>query len=581
MAAPFNGLPGLMLTIPTSVISGELSRKLRAIADIGFEGVDLSLADAQAADTAGLIQAEGLQIASIIAKQDEIPQALHTARTIGAPLVVAEITAIPKSLPVLHATRLALCPTREVEDDIRALVSGASDPMLGLALSSYEALKDGSRPARLRDLDGAKVFHISLLDGPQQPLLPAQGILNLGGFARVLARSGYDGPWSTGIAAQDANNVLNAYRSLVAVLNDAAQTEPLLRKSTPQLPAKVPAKGIEFIEFSVDAAGAATLEANLSALAFRRERQHFTKQVTLWRQGSVNIVINQENTGHAGQMMADHGPCVCDMGLRVQNAAETQARASALGTPAFDQSIALGELNIPAIPGIGGSIVHFIDEQSDLHRVWDIEFAPVGRTKATQPAGLRRIDHVAQTMPFDEMQSWLLYYLSTFEMTKSPVVNVADPSGIVRSQAIETPEGEVRLNLNGASDEQTLAGSFMSGKTGAGVQHVAFQTDDIFETSARLTECGFARLQVPHQYYNETQAEFGLNDALTDALRQGHILYDRDEQGAYFQLYGEAIFDGFFFEIVQRQGRYAGYGARNAPVRLTSQAKARDQKGAV
>ncbi len=571
-----------MLTIPTSVVPGDLAAKLRTIADIGFRGIDLSLKDAIAfdGDAARLVKAVGLRIAALVTPQEQLSDALAQAKSNDVDLVVVDVTTVPIALPSLATTRLALRPTRELEYEVRALTAHSADPLLGLALDSFEVLRDGSRPARMRDQDGTKVFHVSLLDGPLRPMLPGQGTLNLGGLARVLARAGYDGPWSTGIVSRGSDDVLNAYRSLVTVISDAAATEPLLRNATPNLPAKVPAKGFEFIEFSVDAESAVTLEGTLSALTFRRERQHLSKQVTLWRQGAVNIVINQENTGHAGEVFANHGPSVCDMGLRVQNAAETQDRARALGTSGFDQSVVLGELDIPAIRGVGDSVIHFIDEQSDLHRVWDIEFAPVGRAKATQPAGIRRIDHVAQTMPFDEMQSWLLYYLSTFEMTKSAIVNVADPSGTVRSQAIETPEGEVRLNLNGAADDLTFAGSFVAGNIGAGVQHIAFQTDDIFETSARLSESGFCRLQISPQYYADTQAAFALDDDLTGALRRGHILYDRDDGGAYFQLYGEAIFGGFFFEIVQRQGRYAGYGARNAPVRLAAQAQNRNQQGA-
>ena len=424
MAAAHDGLRGLMLTFPTSVVVGDLSDKLRAIAAIGFEAVDLNMDDAERPDAAHLVQAAGLKIASVVAVQGDISAALKAAYFIGATLVVADILTLPLDVPNLDAVRLALRPTREIENDVRALVTQANDPMLGLALNSFEALKDGSRPARLRDFIGKKVFHVTLHDGPNQPMLPAQGTLNLGGFARVLARSGYDGPWVAGVASAGDRAVLNAYRSLVTVMSDAAQTEPLLRDAVPAFPAKVPVKGIEFIEFAVDPQAAATLEAMLTGLAFRRERQHLTKQVTLWRQGAVNIVINQENSGHSGDVMKNHGPSVCDMGLRVQNAAETQDRARALGTPAFDQSVGLGELNIPAIRGVGGSVIHFIDEQSDLHRVWDIEFAPVGHAKAIQPAGIRRIDHIAQTMPFDEMQSWLLYYLSTVEMTKSSLIRL-------------------------------------------------------------------------------------------------------------------------------------------------------------
>ena len=575
-----------MLTIPTHIVPGEFTEKLKAIAAVGFDAIDLSVSDVAQSDgdlsaLADLVEKAGLTIASLGAVPSGASAALieaklEMAQSLGASVLILDIEGdVPTNLPSAEGVRLALRPTRATEAAVLAFIAAQDDPQIGLALNAFEMLGDGSRPARLRDLDGASVFHVALWDGPNTPMLPGQGTLNLGGLARVLARSGYAGPWSVGANPDGHDTLRNAYRSLVTVLSDASQTEPLLQGTTPQLPPKVPTTGFEFIEFAVDDASAAELEGVLAAMAFRRERDHRSKRVALWRQGAVNIVINRERAGHAAQAFADHGPCVCDMGLRVRDAAQTVARAKSLGTQDFTQSVGLGELDIPAVRGIGGSLLHFIDERSDLHRVWDIEFEPVRSTKAAPPAGLRRIDHVAQTMRYAEMQSWLLYYLTTFEMTKSAIVNVADPSGIVRSQAIETPEGEVRLNLNGAADAETLAGSFVSGRPGAGVQHIAFQTDDIFETSTLLRSSGFQRLPIPKNYYADTQAEFGLEDTTVQALQAHGLLYDEDAGGAYYQLYGQSIFDGFFFEIVQRKGRYVGYGARNAPVRLASQSRSR------
>lgn len=575
-----------MLTIPTQIVAGQMAKKLEAIAATGFDAIDLSLSDVAQFDgplsvLAKMIETAGLKIASLGAVPSgssaaSIKAKIDMAKTLGINTLIVDVARhVPDDLPKSGRVRLALRPTRAAEAGVVAYITAQNDPNIGLALNAFEVLGDGSRPARLRNLDGASVFHVALWDGPAAPMLPGQGTLNLGGLARVLARGGFRGPWSVGAAPEGRDTLRNAYRSLVTVLSDAAQTEPLLQGATPDLPAKVPAKGFEFIEFAVDEASATEIETVLTSMAFRRERKHRSKQVALWRQGAVNIVINREGAGHAAQALADHGPCVCDMGLRVQDASETVARVKSLGTQDFTQAVGLGELDIPAVRGVGGSVIHFIDERSDLHRVWDIEFEPASISKATPPAGLRRIDHVAQTMRYEEMQSWLLYYLTTFEMMKSPIVNVADPSGIVRSQAIETPEGEVRLNLNGAADADTLAGSFVSGRPGAGVQHIAFQTDDIFETSTLLKASGFQRLPIPQNYYADTQAEFGLDDEATQTLRAHNLLYDEDAGGAYFQLYGQSIFDGFFFEIVQRKGRYMGYGARNASVRLASQSRSR------
>ena len=568
-----------MLCVSTASVSGNLVQKLEAISIAGFHGVELcaSELDGNAAQIAKQCDDLGLKIHALdigptTGNSDQISEHLTLARELGAPVMIQNMSSGNfNNLPDLNTLRdikLALRPCRSCDKNAVQYVQDRDHPSLGLVLNSADILSDGSRPARLRHILGRHIFHVQLADGQNGDLVPGLGILNLQGFLRVVVRSGYSGPLCVSGAASDVGS---AYRALLNLLDEVSKTEPNASFGNPPLAPRVPTTGIEFIEFCVDATSAYALTQLLSSMAFRKERSHVSKDVALWRQGAVNIVINQERDGHAGQLFRDHGPMVCDMGLRVQNADETVARANALGTKGVSQVVGLGELKIPAIRGVGGSLLHFIDEQSDLHRVWDIEFEPVRRTQATPPAGLRRIDHIAQTMKYDEMQDWLLYYISTFEMEKSAVVNVNDPAGVVLSQAIESPEGEVRLNLNGAHGQDSIAGSFVADMLGAGVQHLAFATDDIFETSAVLTTNGFTRLSVPASYYAETQERFDLDASLVADLKSHNILYDQDEQGAYFQLYSETLFDGFFFEIVQRCKGYAGYGARNAPVRLLAQ----------
>ena len=571
-----------MLCVSTDSVSGSLEQKLEAIAAAGFHGVELSAPEvigystkvAKQCDALG-IKICALSIAQGAFNRDETAEYVRLARELSARVLILDITADQISdlpdLDALQDVKLALRPAPFCEAEVVALVQGCDHPCLGLVLNSAYVLSDGSRPARLRHILGRHIFHIQLVDGDKGDLVPGLGILNLQGFLRVIVRAGYIGPICVSGAANGSNDMGNAYRALLNLLDEVSKTEPHANFGNPFLAPRVPATGIEFIEFCVDTKNAHKLTHLLSTMAFRKERSHVSKDVSLWRQGAVNIVINQEHDGHAGQLFKEHGPMVCDMGLRVQNADETVARANALGTKTVSQEVGLGELTIPAIRGVGGSLLHFIDEQSDLHRVWDIEFEPTKRTRATPPSGLRRIDHIAQTMKFDEMQDWLLYYISTFEMEKSPVVNVNDPSGVVLSQAIESPEGEVRLNLNGAHGQDSIAGSFVADKLGAGVQHLAFATDDIFETSAVLIANGFPRLPIPSSYYAETQERFDLDPSLVADLKSYNILYDQDSAGAYFQLYSETLFDGFFFEIVQRRNGYAGYGARNAPVRLAAQ----------
>ncbi|WP_298849107.1 sugar phosphate isomerase/epimerase and 4-hydroxyphenylpyruvate domain-containing protein [uncultured Ruegeria sp.] len=620
----------MCLSVSTTSIPGNLADKLRAIAEAGFDGVELHEPDLTAFDgppsrIREIASDVGLKICLLQpfhnlecqtggARQrafDRLRRKLDLMTALGTDLLLvgsafdveesatqdqviadlSEATDIAKDMG-LRLAYMGLPWSDLNHSDAQALrvVETIDSPHFGLALNSFFSLADGTKPACLRDIPGERLFHVQLSDAPRFEmdirklkrhfgLLPGLGSLNLAGFVRVLARAGYKGPWSIArvneVAPQPGGRTLarDSYRSLVNLLDEVSRTEPETDFGIANLPDRVCASGFEFVEFTADETSGAQLVDMLSALCFRMERKHASKSVELWRQGAVNIVVNSEKEGFAHSAFLGHGASVCDMGLRVKDADQTVQRATALGAPNFSQSVGTGELDIPAIRGVGGNVIHFIDEKSDLHRVWDIEFEPVAKNEATQPAGLRRIDHLAQTMRHDEMQSWLLYYISTFDMAKSPIVNVADPSGVVQSQAIESPEGEVRLNLNGAVGRRTLAASFLEDGFGAGVQHIAFQSDDIFETSDQLLKSGFPSLYIPENYYADLQATFGLEDDLIARLRRGNILYDRAKGAEYFQIFSRPIFNGFFFEIVERRAGYAGYGARNAPIRLAAQRK--------
>jgi 4-hydroxyphenylpyruvate dioxygenase len=225
------------------------------------------------------------------------------------------------------------------------------------------------------------------------------------------------------------------------------------------------------------------------------------------------------------------------------------------------------ELQIPAIRGVGGSILRLLDAGSDLSRIWSVDF----RSDASPApgAGLTGIDHLGQTMAYDEMLSWALFYASIFDTRKAPMVDVADPDGLVRSQAVQS--GGLRITLNGAEARRTLAGRFVEDTFGASVQHIAFATDDILATASELARRDFPLLQIGDNYYDDVEARFGLDPALVARMRAAKVLYDEDAGGQFFQLYSAPRSDGFFFEIVQRQGNYQGYGAPNAPFRIAAQ----------
>jgi 4-hydroxyphenylpyruvate dioxygenase len=223
------------------------------------------------------------------------------------------------------------------------------------------------------------------------------------------------------------------------------------------------------------------------------------------------------------------------------------------------------------VRGVGGSLLYFVDRRSELARVWDIEFEAVGEAQGTG-AGLIDVDHISQSMHYEEMLSWLLFYTSLLDVSKLPVRDVLDPGGLVKSQVLQTAGGELRIVLNASLSKRALSSRFLSEAFGSGVQHIAFATSDILATAQRLKANRLGVLAVPDNYYDDLEGTTDLSAPQIAALKANNVLYDRDETGEYLQMYTQTFDQGFFFEIVERRG-YHGFGAVNAPIRLAAQSR--------
>jgi 4-hydroxyphenylpyruvate dioxygenase len=228
-------------------------------------------------------------------------------------------------------------------------------------------------------------------------------------------------------------------------------------------------------------------------------------------------------------------------------------------------------MDIPAVRGLGGSLLYFVDHKTGLDRLWDVDFDPI-EADSFVGAGLTTVDHVSQSMHYEEMLTWLLFYTSLLDVQKTPVQTVIDPGGVVQSQAIETRDGSLRLILNASQSQRTLSSRFLTELFGSGVQHIALGTGDIFATVEHLKENGIDLLPIPENYYDDLEVRTDLSADDVERLRAGNILYDREGPAEYFQVYTKALEGGFFFEIVERRN-YQGYGAVNAPIRLASQTR--------
>lgn len=613
-------------SIATVSISGEFPEKLQAIAKAGFDGVeifenDFLAYDESPRDVGRMVRDFGLEITLFQPFRDfeGMPEP-HRTRTfdraerkfdvmqeLGTDLVLVCSNVSPISLGGIDRAAAdfhelgeraakrglrvgyeALAWGRHISDhrDAWEIVRRADHPNVGLILDSFHSLARKIDIGSIRSIPKEKIFIVQLADAPLIDMdllywsrhfrnMPGEGDLPVTDFVAAIAETGYDGYFSLEIFNDQFRGgspkaiAADGHRSLIYLGDQVRRRPGVTSLSVPAMPERAAVKNVAFVEFAVDEADADQLTAMLKTLGFRRTQTHKTKKVDVYQQGQIRILVNTESVGFASSAYAVHGPSAYAMALEVEDANEAYRRALALGAEPFSQPVNPGELEIPAIRGVGGGLVYLIDTKTQLGRLWEVDFQPVEAGADPEPANLATIDHVAQTVAYEEMLTWLLFYTSIFDTRKSPMVDIIDPAGVVRSQVIENAEGSLRITMNGAENRRTLAGHFIAEKFGSGIQHIAFNTDDIFATAAALRANGFKALPISPNYYGDVEARFGLDPELTERLRAENILYDRDEDGEYFQLYSGTFAEGFFFEIVQRKG-YRGYGAANAIFRISA-----------
>jgi 4-hydroxyphenylpyruvate dioxygenase len=617
----------MKLAIATVSLSGDLAEKLTAIAAAGFKGVeifenDLLSFNGTPADVRKMVADLGLEIITFQPFRDfegmppesrertfaRAERKFDLMAELGCNLLLVCSNVSPQSLGGIDRAAAdfhalgerarrrgmlvgfeALAWGRHINDyrDAWEAVRRADHPAIGLVLDSFHIFARRTDLAPIRSIPRDRVFLVQLADAPMLDMdalswsrhfrnFPGQGELPLLDFMEALQATNFDGLLSLEIfndqfRAGSARSVaVDGQRSLLFLLDQLRERTGAAPGMPTVLPPRSKALGTEFIEFAIDESEAPAFEKVLRGLGFARAGVHKSKAVTRWSQGAINIVVNTEKEGFAHSFNITHGTAVCAIGLKVDDAAATLNRAQLLHDNPFRQAVGPGELEIPAVRGLGGSLVYFIDAKSELGRVWDIEFEPTGEVGPS--AGLTVVDHISQSMHYEEMLTWVLFYTSLLDLKKTAEQDVLDPGGLVKSQVVQSPGGELRIALNASQSVRTQSSRFLNEAFGSGVQHIAFTTDDMAATVRRLEANGVALLPIPENYYDDLEAKTDLPPERIDDLKAHNILYERDGNAEYLQVYTRTFEERFFFEIVERRG-YGGFGAVNASIRLAAQSR--------
>ncbi|MEU5703106.1 bifunctional sugar phosphate isomerase/epimerase/4-hydroxyphenylpyruvate dioxygenase family protein [Streptomyces aurantiacus] len=444
------------------------------------------------------------------------------------------------------------------------IVEAADHPALGTCLDSFHILARGSDPKDLEgiaDIPGEKIFFLQLADAPLMAMdvlqwsrhyrcFPGQGGFDLAGLLGHVIRAGYRGPLSLEVfndvfrQAEAGPTAVDALRSLLVLQESAGLTEP---------PAPVVPTGIAFAELT--GPDVEPVSELLEALGFARTARHRSKPVDLWEQGEARVLLN---TGPGARR---DGTRLAAVGLESPDPAGAARRAESLLAPVLPRRRAPEDVPLDAVAAPDGTELFFCATGRPGLPSWTSDFEPVGHP-APATGGVRRIDHLALTQPWHQFDEAALFHRSVLGLGAQESVDVADPYGLLRSRAVTNADGSVRIALG--------VGAAPSADDGGRAQHVALATDDLVTAARRFRAAGGRLLTIPANYYDDLAARYEFADGELETLRGLGILYDRDAGGAFRHCYTETI-GRVFFELVQRDEGYRGYGAGNAPVRLAAQ----------
>ncbi|MBH3124466.1 bifunctional sugar phosphate isomerase/epimerase/4-hydroxyphenylpyruvate dioxygenase family protein [Serratia ureilytica] len=483
--------------------------------------------------------------------------------------------------------------------DAWARVKAVDHPALGIILDSFHILSRGDNLDGLEEVPPEKIVFVQLADAPLLKMdvlawsrhfrcFPGQGELNLTQFMTQLSAHGYRGAWSLEIfndgfrASPVLPTAQDGFRSLLWLEEqtyDWLAKQPLLPNAMASLMERSlfhsqphpPLLALEFIEFAVSHNDGLAMGQWLTQLGLVHAGEHRSKSVALYRNGKVNVILNAQPESQASGYYHLHGISLCAVAWRVRGVARLLQRAQDYGYAIWQGETGPNERQIPALCAPDGSLIYLVEADEDPKN--DIYHADFHLThRSAPPPALQSIDHLAIALADESSGNWIMFLRSVPGFVQDNEWELPDPLGLVRSRVLRSPNDAIRLPLNMSVSRETQIAQALTAYQGAGLQHVAFGCEDLFSMVKAAQARGLKTLRIPDNYYHDLRARFDLDPAFLSQLQAGNVLYDRDDQGGeLLHVYTVPYEKGrFFFELLERRGGYRGFGAANAPVRLTA-----------
>ncbi|SEN10847.1 4-hydroxyphenylpyruvate dioxygenase [Sphingomonas gellani] len=322
--------------------------------------------------------------------------------------------------------------------------------------------------------------------------------------------------------------------------------------------------GFEFCEFtSPDPDRLVTL---FEQMGFVPTHRHPERNITRYKQGRINLLLNREDSGQAAAFRAEHGPSANGMAFRVADAQEAFDAALARGAPAGDPATGALGTGSHVLQGIGGSNLYLIDQHGDsgtLYDTWD-EIAGWQDAEAANNVGLDLLDHLTHNVRRGQMRVWSQFYNQIFGFEEQKYFDIKGKATGLFSQAMIAPDKAIRIPLNESQDDKSQIEEFIRDYNGEGIQHLAFTTDDIFATVEKLRERGVRLQDTIETYYELVDKRVPGHGEDMERLRRNRILIDGNvgDEGILLQIFTDTMVGPIFFEIIQRKGNQ-GFGNGN------------------
>lgn len=603
--------------IATVSLSGQLEDKLAAIAAARFDGIELFDNDLIACQMSPeevalrcadlglsielfqpLRDIEGWDPARFEAVRRRVSKKFAVMERLGVHTALACSNVLPSALDDLDLSAAQLHEVGELAKQhgivvaFEALAWGrhidrveqawesvrrADHPSVGLAVDTFHLLSRGDGPESLASVPGSRIAYMQIADAPRLDMnvlswsrhfrcFPGQGNLDVAGLVCAVVDAGYRGPLSLEVfsdvvrTARPRQTALDGMRSLLHLEEEmrdrfGSQRPRVDLFDPPPLPAHVDAG---FVEFAIQP-GDTTTPALLSALGFVHAGDHSTRPVQWWRNGDAHVCVTTLPVP-ATDGVERRRPFVSAVALLTDDVRDVATRASALLWPPVRHARGAYQAALPGLDTPDGLHV-FLSSPAGHAQDWRAGY------RSAEPAAESigdwlGIDHLSVTVPADRFPAEQSFYRTVFGLQAGEVSEFIQPSGRLRSRPLRPASGNLRIVLTASEDNRA------TGRRG--IDQVAFACPDVEAAVRRARAAGVQFLDVPDNYYLDLESRFDLDPDYLARLREGGLLYDEDERGAFVHAYTQLINDVFHIELTQRISGYDEYGAPAAHVRLAA-----------